>query len=169
MKQKGYPFQFVGTDTTDADQYLQKTFIYRFRSAKSRHRYTVQVEQYIDNLYCVKFFDEATKLVLGKFSQLSGTYEPRAIFSTIADIALDIYNKDPLASFCFVGASDGKDNAPGVKNRRYRVYSLYLKDLGIEHLFKPWFIDRYSMCVLVNLKAVADRQSYVSRIVTFFT
>ena len=48
-------------------------------------------------------------------------------------------------------------------------YSLYLKDLGIEHLFKPWFIDRYSMCVLVNLKAVADRQSYVSRIVTFFT
>ena len=49
MTQNGYSFQFVGADTVGADQYLQDTLVYTFRSEKSGHRYQVNIERYADS------------------------------------------------------------------------------------------------------------------------
>ena len=106
--------------------------------------------------------------VTGKFSQLSGTYEPRTIFRTVANIALDALRRDPSASFFFAGAADRRDKSRDT-TRRYRVYSAYVKDLGIDKLFRPSFIESYSMCVLVNIRAVPDRRTYVQQILDFIS
>ena len=60
MTQNGYPFQFVGADTVGADQYLQDTLVYTFRSEKSGHRYMVNIERYAEHLCGIKFFDQTT-------------------------------------------------------------------------------------------------------------
>ena len=88
MKQTGYPFQYVGSNTIGADKYLQETLIYAFLSEKSGHRYQVHMERYVNHLYCIKFFDVTVDIHTGKFSHLTGTYEPRTIFRTVAEIAL---------------------------------------------------------------------------------
>ena len=166
MSQSFYPFQFVGIDTATRDEYLEETLIYRFSSTKSGHRYTVIAEHYIENMYCVKFFDESVKLSFGKFSQLSGTYEPRTIIRTVAEIALDIYRRDPKASFAFVGAADEKDDS-GKNTRRFRVYTMFVRDFEIEERFWPLFDKDNSLCVFINRESVPDRDIYEKRILSF--
>ena len=168
MNQEGYPYSFVGIDKALTDKYLLDTLVYRFESLKSHHVYEVHIERYVEHLCCVKFFDKTTDVTRGKFSQLSGTYEPRTIFQTIADIALDAFRRDPDSSFFFIGASDKRD-VTGSITRRYRVYTAFIKDLGIEAFFEPYLVDAYSMCVMVNKKSVADMDGYMQRILNFLT
>lgn len=168
MKQGFYPYHFVCVDQTGSDDYLVDTLVYRFTSSKSGHEYVVKIERYIEHLCCIKFFDETTDTAQGKFSQLSGTYEPRTVFRTVANIALDALRRDPMTSFFFIGAADKRDKS-GDATRRYRVYTAYIKDLGIDSLFRPSFVESLSMCVLVNLKAVTDRQAYVQQIISFIS
>ena len=168
MKQTGYPFQYLGSNSIGADQYLKETHTYVFASTKSGHRYQVNIEQYIDHLYCVKFFDLTSDISVGRFSHLTGTYEPRTIFRTVANIALDIYRRDPNASFFFIGASDGRDKS-GNRNRRYQVYSNYVFDLDLSDIFEIHLVDFYSMCVLINRVAVPDMDAYMQRLLDFIT
>lgn len=166
MKQNGYDFKFLGSNTIGTDQYLKETYVYAFASEKSGHRYQVNIERYVEHLYCVKFFDLTADVLTGKFSHLSGTYEPRTIFRTVANIALDVYLRDQDASFFFIGASDGRDKS-GIRNRRYQVYSNFVYDLDLSELFEIHLVDFYSMCVLVNRRAVSDMNAYMQRILDF--
>ena len=166
MTQTGYPFEFIGSNTVGADRYLQETLVYVFRSEKSGHRYQVNIERYAENLYGVKFFDLTTDIRIGKFSNLSATYEPRTIFRTVANIALDVYHRNPLSSFFFIGASDSRDQS-SVSTRRYRVYMAFVNDLNLGGLFRIIELKAQSMSVLVNRKAGPDVDVYMQRIVDF--
>ena len=168
MMEKGYPFTLVAIDKNEADAYQTDTLVYRFESEKSGHRYQVRIERYVEHLSCIKFFDETNDADKGRFSQLSGTYEPRTIFRTVAEIAFDALKQDYATSFVFIGAADEKDKSRG-KNRRYRVYTMFLKNLGISNQFQPVFFDEQSVCLLVNIKAVDDVEAYVYKIIQFFT
>ena len=77
--------------------------------------------------------------------------------------------KNVLASFLFVGASDGRD-VKGLPTRRYRVYKLYLSDFDLRQWFERADYERSSMYVLVNLKAMPaseDRQLFLQQIEDF--
>ena len=137
MTLTSYPFQFIGTNTIGADQYLQNTLVYAFRSEKSGHQYQVNIERYVEHLCGVKFFDQTTDVRTGKFSNLSDTYEPRTIFRTVADIALDAYNRDPLSSFFLIGAADSRDRKSAT-TRRFRVYASFVNNLNLTHLFRSY-------------------------------
>lgn len=168
MTEHGYKFLFQGLEETNNDPYQIDSLVYTFVSGKSGHRYQVRIERYVHHLHCIKFYDESADLGDGKFSRLSGTYEPRTIFRTVAEIAIDALRRDPNASFFFIGAADEKDES-GKMNRRYRVYTAFLRDLGIGQYFRPVYIDDQSACILVNIKAVSDINAYVYKIFEFFT
>ena len=97
LTESSYPFEFVGISTVGADAYQRDTLIYSFRSSKSCHEYEVHVERYVEHLCCIKFFDTSATHGLGRFSQLSDTFEPRKIIRTVADIALDSLNRNAVA------------------------------------------------------------------------
>lgn len=166
MMQDGYPFQFVGTNTVGADKYLQETLVYAFKSEKSGHQYQVNIERYVEHLCGVKFYDQTIDIRTGKFSRLSGTYEPRTIFRSVADIALDAYRRDPLSSFFFIGAADSRDRESAT-TRRFRIYTAYVNDLNLTHLFRVIELKDQSMIVLLNRKAVPDMEAYMQRILDF--
>ena len=166
MTQTGYPFEFMGSNTVGADKYLQDTLVYVFRSEKSGHRYQVNIERYAEHLCGVKFFDLTTDIRIGKFSNLSATYEPRTIFRTVADVALDAYRRDPLSSFFFIGAADSRDRS-SVSTRRYRVYTAFVNDLNLGDRFNIIELKDQSMSVLVNRKAVSDIDAFMQRIIDF--
>lgn len=64
----GYPFVFVMKDNDGADEVLECTLQYRFKSEKSHHTYIVRVEKYIKHVYCLKFFDKANINSKNKYS-----------------------------------------------------------------------------------------------------
>jgi len=166
MTQTGYPFEFIGSNTVGADKYLLETLVYAFWSEKSGHRYQVNIERYAEHLCGVKFFDLTTDIRIGKFSNLSATYEPRTIFRTVANIALDAYRRDPLASFFLVGAADSRDRQT-VTTRRFRIYATFVNNLNLTHLFRIVELKDQSMIVLLNRKSVPDVDAYMQRILDF--
>lgn len=166
MTDVGYPFQFVGVSTDDADDYQIDTLIYRFHSKKSGHRYEVHIERYVEHLCCVKFFDLSVGQFRGRYSQTTDTFEPRTIFRTVADIALDALQRDKDSSFFFVGAADSRDDS-GVNTRRFRVYQIYVNSLGMNDQFLKFFFNKYSVGVLVNRNAVSDVDTYIQKIIKF--
>ena len=166
MTQTGYPFEFMGSNKVGADKYLLETLVYVFRSEKSGHSYQVNMEHYVEHLYGVKFFDMSTDNRIGKFSQLTSTYEPRTIFRTVADIAADVCQRDPDASFFFIGAADSRDRS-SVSTRRYRVYMAFVNDLNLGDSFRIIELKDQSMSVLINRKAVLDIDAYMQRIIDF--
>ena len=169
MNECGYAFRLVGIDTNKSDDFQKDTLVYSFESLKSGHNYIVHVERYQYNLHCVKFFDNTTHDGTGKFSQLSLTYEPRMIFRTIVEIALDVLRKNRRASFMYIGAADQKDKRT-LPTRRYRVYKQYMADFDLHEWFEPADFEEYSMCVLVNREAMPtldERMTFLNRILNF--
>jgi len=166
MTRYGYPFQFIGTDNTCTDQYLKEVLVYSFRSLKSGHQYQVNIERYIEHLCGIKFFDQTTDVKTGRFSNLSATYEPRTIFHTVTRIALDAYQRDRQSSFFLIGAADSRDRKT-VSTRRFRVYTTFVNNLNITHLFRIIELKDQSMIVLLNRKAAPDTDAYMQRIIDF--
>ena len=165
---QAYGYTFDGIEKVEGDSYQTDTLKYSFRSSKSGHHYQVRIEQYREQLCSVKFFDDTVEVDGGKFSQLSGTYEVRTILRTVTDIALDALKRRPQTSFFFIGAADERDNHRG-RNRRYHVYTSFLKELGIGRRFRPVYLDGLSACLLVNTQAVDDIEAYVYRVIRFLS
>lgn len=159
----GYPFIFQMNDYAGADELLQYTVQYRFKSLKSNRTYIVRAERYVEHAYCVKFFDKANMLSDKKFSLRTGTFEPRRILMTVFNIMLDIYKRDPKASFFFVGETDEKDKV-GRETRRFRIYYKFTSSTVSEAHFLHYRYPDLSLYVLVNQQYVDNPDGYASRI-----
>lgn len=169
MNEKGYPFQLLSVDSSKGDEFQIDTLVYSFKSTKSHHQYIVHIERYQYNLHCVKFFDNTTHDGTGKFSHLSSTYEPRKIFRTVVEIALEVLRNNRKASFMYIGAADKKDKL-SQPTRRYRVYKQYMSDFDLLEWFEPADFEDYSMYVLVNREAMPtheERLDFLNQIRTF--
>ena len=159
----GYPFIFQMNDKSVKGNLLEYALQYRFKSTKSNHTYIVRVEKYVEHAYCLKFFDKATMHSDNKFSLRTGTFEPRTIFYTLLHIMMDVYQRDPKASFFFIGAEDEKDEM-GETTRRYRIYRSFVSDVLSSRVFKHHRNNELSLYILVNRESVSDEQQFVQRI-----
>lgn len=160
---EGYPFIFQMNDRSGADELLEYTMQYRFKSQKSHHTYIVRVERYIEHAYCVKFFDKANMLSDNKYSLRSATFEPRTIVSTIFNIMFDVLKRDEKASFFFIGAEDEKD-IPGRATRRFKFYSRFTLSVMSDEKFEHYRVAPMSLYILVNRQHVDDKDAYARRI-----
>lgn len=161
---KGYPFIFVMNDKSVSNGILEYAMQYRFKSTKSNHTYIVRVEKYVEHTYCIKFFDKANIHSENKFSLRTSTYEPRTIFYTLVHIMMDVYQKDPKASFFFIGAEDEKDE-PGVATRRFKVYVKFVLSTIGDKVFKHYRVNDLSLYILANKASVVDMEAYVQRVI----
>jgi hypothetical protein len=161
---EGYPFIFQMNDRTNADELLEYTLQYRFKSEKSHHTYIVRVERYKEHSYCLKFFDKANMLSKDKFSLRTNTFEPRTIFYTLLNIMLDVYRRDTKASFFFIGANDEKDE-PGVTSRRFKIYQRFVLSTIGDDVFKHYRVNELSLYILANRNSVKDMDAYTNNII----
>lgn len=160
---EGYPFIFQMNDKADVDDDLEKTLQYRFTSGKSKHTYIVRVEKYIRHCYCLKFYDKANRNSKNKFSIRTNTFEPRTIFYTLFHIMMDVLDKDPSASFFFIGAEDEKDEL-GQATRRYRVYMKFVSSIISDKKFAHYAVNTESLYILVNKSAVDNTLEFAEKI-----
>ena len=85
------------------------------------------------------------------------------IFYTLVHIMMDVYHKDPKASFFFIGAEDEKDEM-GEATRRYRIYRSFVSNILSNKTFNHHRNNELSLYILVNRESVEDEQQYVQRI-----
>ncbi len=165
MLQSAYPFYFIQKDKGDSHG-LFHVLLYRFKSFKSKFVYIVRVEEYEYDIYAVKFYQKNHSLSKDKYRIMTNTNEPRRIINTCINIMLSIYQRNPKASFGFIGSNGIGEDIYCTK--RYRVYS---------KIIATYFSDRYfyhkeniekSAYMLINNAALKESPDLVSRIETFF-
>lgn len=161
--QDGYPFIFSMNDYGELANGMEYAMQYRFRSTKSSHTYIVRIEKYERHAYCVKFYDKAVSCSKNKYSLRTNTFEARTILYTVIHIMMDVYAKDPMASFFFTGAEDEKDEA-AVSTRRYNFYRKFVASTISDRLFAHYRVNELSLYILVNKANIADTSSFASEI-----
>lgn len=142
MVLKGYPYTSKGSDTDTNNTPLDR---YTFKAEIVNQQYIVEILQLRYNIYVVQFYLKNHRLSGKRFNLLLNNPQEKNnrhvfyVLNTITNICLEIYQKNPKASFGFMGAPTSKEANPKknkeninpdktIKNtKRHRIYSLYVK------------------------------------------
>lgn len=160
-----YPYRFVMNELSH-DEYIIRTSIYMFRSTKSNLFYLVRVEHYKMDIYIIKFYLKSNQNSPLKYNLLTNTFEPRRIINTCISILMEIFRKDPRASFGFIGANRIGENEANTK--RYNVYKKIVTTyMGAETFYHHYNIDK-SAYILINKDKLKEIPTLIQDIEQFF-
>jgi len=142
-------------------KYVEHLTIYSFRT--ELYPYLIEVERYPYNIYALKFYRRLHKGNKERFNLLSYEGKCSRIVGTCFSIFLDIYNKNPLASFGFVG-SNTIDKSKGIieskkETKRFRIYRQAVFNYFGEQTFSH-FADRANSVYL----AISNKNKSVHKI-----
>jgi len=168
MFNSGYPFQKMAIKKIQTDCHL-KEHTYKFKN-RYGSAYTVKVDEFCHTLFIIKFFLSNHKSYPHKFSYQLDTYDAPRVIRTSVDILLEIWQKEPDASFGFIGApSIEKDGTfeDKIKTQRYRIYERLVANFFGEQHFSHAFNDQKSSYLLINNRC-GDVASYHISVVDMF-
>lgn len=142
MALKGYHYTSKGSDFDSNNTPLER---FTFKSDIVNQQYIVEILILEHDIYVAQFYLKNHRLSGKRFNLLldnpleKNNRHVLYVLNTIANICLNIYAKNPNASFGFMGAPTSKESNPKknkaninpdrtIKNtKRHRVYSLYVK------------------------------------------
>lgn len=140
-----YPFVFRGIHK-EKKQLVKNIYRYRFKA--KNETYIVNVEEYDNSIFIIKFYPKKHRLSENKYSLRTNKYLASRIFATCLKIGKDIQKNNDLASFGFIGANDlgeGKDNT-----KRYRVYKKIVKEFFSSENYYHVRSDENSLYLILN-------------------
>jgi len=146
---KGYPARYSSRD--DGHGHLLGTQKYSFRT-KTNKFYIVNVEEYPHNLYVVKFHLKDHTDSVWRYHNLTHEYDARKIIYTCIEIGLKIYEKNPLASFGFIGCPTQKEakTTKLLHTKRFKVYRNFATFFFSPDNFEHSFVTEKSSYLLLN-------------------
>ncbi len=119
-----YRFNKVGVDKAHNKTYLKEIVTYSFKS--NHNYYLVEVEVYRYNVFIIKYFLKKHKHSSLKYNILTNENRCSKVVSTCIRIMLQIHDKNPLASYGFLGANTVKSETgysePKRITKRFLVY-----------------------------------------------
>ncbi len=130
--------------------------LWTFRSAKSNKRYIVEVENFDNEFYGIKFYWKGVEKSSNRYSMLTNDFEPRTIIRSCVEVMLKYYFKNPQASFGFVAAPDLEPDIRGKKinadsgSRRFRFYRRMMVNLFGPETFYQVSDTSNTIYLLVN-------------------
>ena len=132
---------------------LRMISLWKFKSDKSNKCYIVEIEEFSNHFYSLKFYYKGVALSKNRYSLLTNDYEPRTVVMSCINIMRQYYDTDPEASFGFVAAEDigskHKDDRP---NKRFRFYRRMMLTLFSPRVFVQYADIRNSVYILLNKK-----------------
>jgi hypothetical protein len=121
-----YPYRRVGDHSglTINRKHVEHLIIYQFNTEK--YPYLIEVERYPRQIYVFKFYRRLHKKNKQRFNLMTNEGRCSRIVGTCFNIFLSIYEKNPLASFGFLGANtidiQKQIIEPKNETRRFVVY-----------------------------------------------
>lgn len=153
-------------DFSETDNVLERVAYYRFRSEKSKLFYIVRVEIYKEHVYGVKFFLKQMLNSPRKYSHLTNTFEPRTIVYSVFHLMTNILEKDPLATFMFVGNPD--EGGSHYNTRRYQLYCKLVSNKISDKHFKHIRTKEFSLYILANRLQLSDNPFFAEHLLQEF-
>lgn len=151
-----YPYHRVGDHSgiTTNRKHVEHLTIYSFRTPS--YPYLVEVERYKHNIYVLKFYRRINKRNKERFNLLSNEGKCSRIIGTCFSIFMDIYSKNPLASFGFVGSHtidrSKKIIEPKAETKRFRIYQSAVLNYFGEETFSHFADPSHSVYLAVSNK-----------------
>ena len=164
-----YPYRFVQIvrEPWDGPQgFLFHKLLFSFKSTKTHQAYWVWVEVYKYNFYAVKFHLKAHRDSPHRYNIMTGLNEPRQCIKTCMAIMDEVAQKDPLASFGFIGAN--MENETEIYTKRFRVYERYMTSYFDTKHFEHHVNYAKSAYLLVNRRQLEERPTLLDEIVEGF-
>ena len=146
-----YPFSLIQRTPKDSD-YLHAEYVFQFRTEK--RRYLIIAEQYEFNVYAVKFFPAERKNDKYRFNLVLNDHNFAPIITTSINVMLWLLERNPMASFAYVGANTITADfiEDKILSQRYRIYE-YVMDIFLNpYKFKRYFSKKNSAVLLMNLE-----------------
>lgn len=162
---KGYHYTPKGSDIDSNNTPLER---FTFKSDIVNQQYIVEVLLLEHDIYVAQFYLKNHRLSGKRFNLLLDNPKEKNnkhvlyVLNTITNICLEIYRKNPNASFGFMGAPTSKESNPKknkaninpdrtIKNtKRHRIYSLYVKRYFSPEKFTHIVFDQSSCYLLKN-------------------
>jgi hypothetical protein len=148
-----YEFRYIQKNTFNGGD-LAAVHILTFR-ARYGTRYVVNVEEYANGVFVLKFYLQNLAGNENKFKKLTRVFDAGAVLSTCVEIVKSFFQKNPFASFAFVGAwaeNEGRGNS-----KRFRIYKRVvislISEINFEHHSYP---DQSAYLLLNRIAAVND-------------
>lgn len=143
-----YDFSKINhTPTKQIGEYSLIEHTYTFRG-KTNKRYIVTVEEYNFFMYIVKFCLQERKIHTDKFNQLTNLNECSRVLTTIGNLMKEIYQKNPYASFGFIGSN--LPNEQKANTKRFRLYSKVVRQVISPVAFEHRQTTKHSAYLLIN-------------------
>src|SRR5690349_14231943 len=122
MFDAGYKFSLRQQNTPEHKDWVRE-YIFQFRTS-ARKRYIVTVEEYPLQIFVPKFYPSSEKNNPNRFAVLTDEYKASRIIRTTIDIMLFIYQKNPEASFAWLGVATAMRNKKESRSftQCYRIY-----------------------------------------------
>lgn len=128
--------------------------------------YVVNVEEYGQMVFALKFYRQSLAGHDLRFKLLSGNFDAAAVLSTCVNIIGDFLSKNPFASFAFVGAwSAGESSA---NSKRFRVYQKVVAALISPLQFEHHAYPKNSAYLLLNRHQLENDPDLQTKIEAMF-
>lgn len=129
------------------DAPLIQTQLFKFRNLK-RRPYLLRIEEYPNRLFMVKFHTAKMERSYKKYTFKTNDYEAPQILATCLKVVLDVYRKNPEASFGFIG--EAYEDEATRKTKKYRIYAQIMKNYFSENDFVHSTDLDLSFYILIN-------------------
>ncbi len=144
-------------------EYLVSTINYTFRG-KGKNSYIVTVEVYDYHVYVIKFYLRIHKSCTDRYSRITGTFDCNRIIGTLGRIIIELFDKNPYASFAFVGSPSKTESKKETK--RFRLYKRVIQTFAGPVNFDIYSSRELSACIALNRHY--NEQDLLGKISTMF-
>jgi len=144
--------------------------IYTFKNRKNT-QYIINVEEFHNDIFIVKFFTKALRLSNKKFNYLTDEKDARRIIFTCVELATKIYTDNPLASFGFIGSPTPKElnrDNKFLDTKRFKVYTKFAKFFFSPQNFLHTLNPEYSLYILYNKNHISKNNNLQKEVMEMF-
>jgi hypothetical protein len=154
ITKSGYPFKFVQKKKIRISLGHNFTHILTFYSSKNGLKYVVNIEEYEEELFAIKFYPKCLKRSEFKYNKIINKGDVINVLMTCASVIPYILRENKNASFGFVGSRTINSTNNFVEsfneNKRYRIYSDLIKQVIGGQTFVHIEYEKISGYLLVN-------------------
>jgi hypothetical protein len=138
MFDKPYQFIYCNYKIVKTDQVVYKEHKLLFK-CRFNNRYIVNVEEYENFVYVIKFHLKSHSLSKNKYKLRTNLKDANRVIMTCINIMLFFYEKNPYSSFGFIGSNDlgESENATKRFNFYKRLMETFFSPIKFVHLEYP--------------------------------
>jgi hypothetical protein len=155
MFDTAYPFHLI--DHRDLPVGGSQLAIWKYNFRSYRRRYIIEIELYAGPVYVIKYYANCHASSAQKFNLLLKDEKPAPIIRTCINVMLAVYQRDPLASFGFIGShSVNKENKgqtieeQKTNTQRFRIYQTLMFNFFGTGTFEHAQSVKHSAYLLIN-------------------